>query len=317
MRPAEDIQRQIAVVPVIPVEEPSFLLTVHRIVRRIDIQHDARRRHRVRLDEHVYQQGVEPRFVIGHLLVPVSLGVLRPDQFQPVQRALSRQRRPAVRRPHPVFARRVPPCPPRPPPAGRAAGCHGRSDLRSPTRRPSHAGSPSPRPCARSSSDPGSPGKHSAARRHTPVHFSTARSSNAPALEVIVPPSKLATSRRRPTRGNSSWVGVHCVDKGLPPCVPEVIVDTTLYAIRAASCRYAGEKSRLAVTPRSPGQLDSLQAFRRSPVTRLPLRVRQRHDHSTPLRNGPVTGGSAPGRSRTVERRRARGTADREHGAYS
>ena len=49
---------------------------------------------------------------------------------------------------------------------------------------------------------------------------------------------------------------------------------------------------------RSPGQLDSLQAFRRSPVTRLPLRVGQRHDHSTPLRNGPVTGGSGPGRSR-------------------
>ena len=34
------------------------------------------------------------------------------------------------------------------------------------------------------------------------------------------------------------------------------------------------------------------------PVTRLSLRVRQRHDYSTPLRNGPVTGGSAPGRSR-------------------
>ena len=33
------------------------------------------------------------------------------------------------------------------------------------------------------------------------------------------------------------------------------------------------------------------------PVTRLPLRVRQRHDYSTLLRNGPVTGGSAPGRS--------------------
>ena len=34
------------------------------------------------------------------------------------------------------------------------------------------------------------------------------------------------------------------------------------------------------------------------PITRLPLRARQRHNHSTPLRNGPVTGGSAPGRSR-------------------
>ena len=33
------------------------------------------------------------------------------------------------------------------------------------------------------------------------------------------------------------------------------------------------------------------------PVTRLPLRVRQRHDYSSLLRNGPVSGGSAPGRS--------------------
>ena len=42
------------------------------------------------------------------------------------------------------------------------------------------------------------------------------------------------------------------------------------------------------------------------PVTRLPLRIRQRHDHSTPLRNGPVTGGSAPNVS-DIERRRPRG----------
>ena len=107
MRSTEDIQRQIAVVPVVPVEEPPFLLTVQRVVRRIDIQHDARRRRRVRLDEHVHQQGVEGRFVIGHFLVTVSLGLLRPDQFQPVQRALSRQRGPAVCLPHPVLARRV------------------------------------------------------------------------------------------------------------------------------------------------------------------------------------------------------------------
>ena len=49
------------------------------------------------------------------------------------------------------------------------------------------------------------------------------------------------------------------------------------------------------------------------PITRLPLRVRQCHDYSSPLRNGPVTGG-LPGRPR----RRAVGglgaTADREHG---
>ena len=34
------------------------------------------------------------------------------------------------------------------------------------------------------------------------------------------------------------------------------------------------------------------------PVTRLPLRVRQRHDHPTPLRNGTGEGGSVPGTSR-------------------
>ena len=47
-----------------------------------------------------------------------------------------------------------------------------------------------------------------------------------------------------------------------------------------------------------PGAAPGLVGLPPLPVTRLPLRVRQRHDHSTPLRNGPVTGGSAPGRSR-------------------
>ena len=67
---AEDIQRQVAVVPVVAVEETPFLLPVQRVVRRIDIQHDARRWRRVGLQEQVDRQGVERRPVIGHLLVP-------------------------------------------------------------------------------------------------------------------------------------------------------------------------------------------------------------------------------------------------------
>ena len=47
MRATDDIQRQMAAVPVMPVEEPPFLLIVQRVVRRNDIQHDAGRRRRV------------------------------------------------------------------------------------------------------------------------------------------------------------------------------------------------------------------------------------------------------------------------------
>ena len=47
-----------------------------------------------------------------------------------------------------------------------------------------------------------------------------------------------------------------------------------------------------------PGADPGLVGLPPLPVTRLRLRVRQGHDHSTPLRNGPVTGGSTPGRSR-------------------
>ena len=54
--------------------------------------------------------------------------------------------------------------------------------------------------------------------------------------------------------------------------------------------------------PRSPVRRPAvpgpgLAGLQPLPVTRLPLRVRQRHDYSTLLRNGPVSGGSAPGRS--------------------
>ena len=82
------------------------LLAVHRIVRRIDIQHDARRRRRVRLDEHVYQQGVEPRLVIGHLL---DTGQPRRPSTRPVPAGSACSSPPARPRdppPHPV-ARRV------------------------------------------------------------------------------------------------------------------------------------------------------------------------------------------------------------------
>ena len=61
----------------------------------------------------------------------------------------------------------------------------------------------------------------------TPLHASTACSNSAPALEVIRPPPKRATRRRRPTRGNSSWIGVQT--RGCLPVWRESIVITTLY----------------------------------------------------------------------------------------
>jgi hypothetical protein len=40
MTPAENIKRQITVAVVISVEEPSLLLTMHRIIGRVEVEND-------------------------------------------------------------------------------------------------------------------------------------------------------------------------------------------------------------------------------------------------------------------------------------
>src|SRR5690606_3994014 len=59
MLAAEDVQRQIAVTPVVAMEEPPFLVTMQWIIGRIQIQPDLPRWLLVGLEEHVYQQPIE------------------------------------------------------------------------------------------------------------------------------------------------------------------------------------------------------------------------------------------------------------------
>ncbi len=87
---ARHVQRQIAVVVIIAVEEPPFLMTVQRIVRRIEVEHDLPRRPPMGLHEQVDQQGLDRRAVVADLVI---LRRLRTTQLQTVQGALARNRR--------------------------------------------------------------------------------------------------------------------------------------------------------------------------------------------------------------------------------
>ena len=79
--------------PIVAMEEVTFLLPVQRIIGRIQVQDDFLGRFLVCLEEDVNQQVVH-RSVIQHdLLIALLLTGRLPGQFQPVQGALSRQSR--------------------------------------------------------------------------------------------------------------------------------------------------------------------------------------------------------------------------------
>ena len=53
MTAAEDMGRQVAIAVVIAVEEPAFLMSMQRIIRRIEVEDDLRQRAPVRLEEEI------------------------------------------------------------------------------------------------------------------------------------------------------------------------------------------------------------------------------------------------------------------------
>jgi len=73
MLAAENIQRQITVAVVVAVKEASFLAAMQRRVGRVQVEHDALRRPRVRFDEQRRQQLIERFLPAGDLLVAVGL----------------------------------------------------------------------------------------------------------------------------------------------------------------------------------------------------------------------------------------------------
>src|SRR5215204_6356673 len=85
---AEDVQRQVTVVIVVAVKEPTFLLPMQRQVGGVYVDNDLLRSLFVRLDKYTDQQLVYRSLPERDFLVPIRLPIA---EFQPVQRALARQ----------------------------------------------------------------------------------------------------------------------------------------------------------------------------------------------------------------------------------
>ena len=85
----EDVQRQVAVLIVVAVEEAPLLLAVQFHVGGVQVEHDLRRRRLEGFQKNRHQQGVQAVLPVGNLLVAMRAAVA---QFQPVQGALAGQR---------------------------------------------------------------------------------------------------------------------------------------------------------------------------------------------------------------------------------
>ena len=115
---AENVQRQIAVAPVVAMEETALLLAVQRVVRRVKIQNDLFRRLLMGLEKQIRQQPVDALGIGQDLLVAIPFRVVvRLAQLQTVQCARTRQRMTPVAlpacAPHPSHPRGRAPAQPR------------------------------------------------------------------------------------------------------------------------------------------------------------------------------------------------------------
>ena len=90
MPAAENVKRQIAITIIITVKEPPLLMTMQRIVGRIEIVDDLSRRLLMRLDEQIDQQPINRRRIVGDLVIARRL---RLRQFEAVQCRFASHRR--------------------------------------------------------------------------------------------------------------------------------------------------------------------------------------------------------------------------------
>jgi hypothetical protein len=88
----EDIQRQVTVVVVVAMKEPTLLMPVQWIISGVQIQHDLSGRLAVSVQEQLHPQPLD-RCAVRHDLVIAIHARRRRMQLQAVQRALARQRR--------------------------------------------------------------------------------------------------------------------------------------------------------------------------------------------------------------------------------
>ena len=107
MLTAEDVQRQVAVAPIVAVEEAALLLAVQRIIGRIQIQPDLPGWLLAGLQEHIHQQSIEPIRIRCDLPVAIPRCRIRRRQLQTVQSARSGQRIAPVTRPLSMLSRQI------------------------------------------------------------------------------------------------------------------------------------------------------------------------------------------------------------------
>ena len=73
MCPTENVQRQITVMPVVPMKESSRLMPVDRIIRGIQVQDDPARGTIIRVQKYVCKKVIDPVAVDGDLRVSTVL----------------------------------------------------------------------------------------------------------------------------------------------------------------------------------------------------------------------------------------------------
>ena len=89
-------------------KKPAFLISVQRIIRRIQIQHDRLRRRRMRLEKDIDEQLIDLAVSQRRLLVAMILRGADRREFQPIERAFARQRFSTIGAIAPILAGRIP-----------------------------------------------------------------------------------------------------------------------------------------------------------------------------------------------------------------
>lgn len=107
MLATEDVQRQVAVVVVVTVEEASQLMTVQRIIGRVQVEHDSLRRAEPRLQKDVDEQPFDLAAGGHDLLIPALRVGSCGGQLQSIERALAGQCFPPIPLPRPLLSRGV------------------------------------------------------------------------------------------------------------------------------------------------------------------------------------------------------------------
>ena len=90
MPPTEDIERQVAVIVVIAVEEAPLLMPVQRIIGGVEIEDDLFRRHDMRVEKDIDQQPLDRRRIVAEFVIARGF---RPAQLQSVERRFAGHRR--------------------------------------------------------------------------------------------------------------------------------------------------------------------------------------------------------------------------------